>query len=89
MELNEELVKRLQGPIYETWNAIGPDLMQAYEYMPGEYIDNGAAIEGCLDANRIQLFTGDVEAENIISAACVKHGYGNVIYFLSQKLQLI
>jgi len=44
--------------IHNTWQAIGPDLLQSYE-VTGEEPDNEAVVEGCIDADHIVTYGGE------------------------------
>lgn len=81
IELNEEFVQRLQPRIHEVWNTIAFDAMEHCD-------SNFDAMEFCVDADRIATFTSDGEAQFLVRTACVQHGYGKVVGFLSQHITI-
>jgi hypothetical protein len=50
--------------------------------------DNEAAIEGCIDADRLSMF-GHQKANTLVVAAVKTHGYTNVLKRLSQLIRLV
>jgi len=44
--------------VHNTWQAIGPDIMQCYEETGGEP-DNEEVVESCIDADRIVVYGGE------------------------------
>jgi hypothetical protein len=85
--LDNAIIERLRYPILDTWYNIASDLMSAAEAM-GDELDNDAAIEGCIDANRLLLVGNDAEADKLVTTLCIEHGYGVVLRFLSQNFRL-
>lgn len=83
MKLDAAFIKRLQTPMWATWNAIGYDIMQCTEDC-GEILDNEMAVEACIDADRLWLNGNDREADDLVRAACVEHGYDKTLKFLCQ-----
>lgn len=86
--LDKAIVDRLQHPIIATWQGIAHDLMAGFEDT-GEELDNDAAIECCIDANRLHLNGGDEEADRLVTRLCTEHGYAAVLKFLSGNFQLV
>jgi len=82
MKLDQEFINRVQGPIYDTWQAIGPDALEFTE-------DNLEAIELCIDADRLVTQTEDKEAQDIIDMLIAEHGYIRVLRFLGKHIHLI
>lgn len=83
MSLDQELIKKLNAPMWATWNAIGYDIQASCQEV-GEQLDNEMAVEACIDANRLATFggsTGD-ECDKLVRDLCVKHGYHTVLKFL-------
>ena len=85
--LDNTIIEQLRQPIITTWNAIAYDLMASAEVM-GDELDNDAAIEGCIDANRLHLNGGDKAADQLVLALVLEHGYGVVLRFLSKNFRL-
>ena len=86
MDLNEGLDKLVQ-PVLVVWNAIGHDVEASLQDM-GEELDNEAAIEMCLDANRLLLNGNDQAAEDLLNQLCRDHDFGQVVKGLSQRVVL-
>jgi len=63
--------------IHDTWEAIGPDLMQCAEET-GSELDNDEAVESCIDADRIVVYGGEdgQAAQAEFRARSAQVGYG-------------
>lgn len=81
--LNKEFADKMRAPIRQVWNAIAADLCDMEEEM-----DNETAIECCLDADRITMFTDDKEAMPAFREQVKVHGYTRVLKFLSKHIRL-
>ena len=84
-------IEKVLGPIMETWNAIGFDVMSA-----GERIRNADAVECCIDADRLTQFAyGEQgkaaarEADAEITRAIAAHGYEKVLRALARAIRLV
>lgn len=88
MKLDAALIKKLNAPMWATWNAIGYDIQQACSES-GEELDNEQAVEACIDANRLAFFGGDTgkECDELVRDLCVEHGYHTVLKFLCQHFK--
>lgn len=78
MQLNKEVINRLQKPMWATWNYIGHDAMEFCE-------DNECAIELCIDADRLSSCADDPEAQQLVRDLIAEHGYNKVLKFLSKN----
>lgn len=92
MKLDQQFIELVRGPILDTWQYIGSDCEQCAAEM-GERLDNEAAIEGCIDANRLtSCAMGDKAkaqaAEAAITEAIKAHKYTKVLKFLSKHIRL-
>jgi hypothetical protein len=63
--------------IHNTWQAIGPDILQCYEETGGE-ADNEEVVESCIDADRIVMYGGEggKAAQDEFRARSAVVGYG-------------
>lgn len=63
--------------IHNTWQAIGPDLMQCAEET-GSELDNDEVVESCIDADRIVVYGGEdgKAAQAEFRARSAQVGYG-------------
>ena len=70
------LSKEFVTALHNTWQAIGPDFLQAYE-ATGEEPENEAVVEGCIDADRIVVYggKGGKAAQDEFRALSAKLGY--------------
>jgi hypothetical protein len=91
IEMNVDLVV---GEIMNVWNSIAGDLDACCEEA-GERMTNAAAIEACIDANRMTQFASSFgkerakEAEAEVHRAITVYGYGRVLLHLSRKVSLV
>jgi len=81
-KLDKELINRLDEPITVTWQQIGQDLIKFTD-------TNEHAIEGVIDANRLDSNGGDKEADEIVHSLVKKYGVDKVIKFLAKHIKLI
>lgn len=88
MDLNTAVINRLRNPITQTWSIIAADLLDGFAAC-GEEMDNEMAIEGTIDANRLHLTGRDKEADELVTALVVEHGYTVVLKFLSAHFNLV
>lgn len=51
--------KSLIQAVHNTWQAIGPDILQSYE-ATGEDPDNESVVESCFDADSIVTYGGEL-----------------------------
>jgi hypothetical protein len=86
--LNDEFAERLKRPILKVWNMIGHDLLRDCVAI-GEPLDNDAAIECCIDADRLVYEARDTSANAMLDMMLEKHGYPCVLAFLSKKIRLV
>lgn len=78
-------VELLRGPIMVVWNAVAGDLEELGR------VTNTAAVECCIDANRMTYFghkNEAVAAEAELTRAISEHGYAKVIRALSRAIKL-
>ena len=90
MELTHDTVKSLGGPLYEVWNSIGYDSMEACQIC-GEEMDTEMVIEACIDADHITYFVhGErgIAAQTLVRALFAEHGYHTVIKFLAKQFPM-
>lgn len=73
--------------IHETWQAIGPDLLQCYE-ATGEEPDNEAVVEGCIDADHIVVYGGEMgkAAQDEFRAKSAEIGYAKALKLAVKSL---
>lgn len=66
--------------VHNTWQAIGPDIMQCYEETGGE-ADNEEVVESCIDADRIVTFGGEggQAAQTEFRARSAQVGYAQAL----------
>jgi hypothetical protein len=74
----------LRGPVLVVWNAIGNDLGD-------ERISNTAAVECCIDADRLSQFAGEAgrKADAELTRAIEAHGYAKVLRALARAIRLV
>jgi hypothetical protein len=79
----------VRGPIMHTWNAVG------YDAMAEGRISNLAAVECCIDANRLTSFAygesgkaAAKAAEAEIDRAIAAHGYPKVLRAIGRAISL-
>lgn len=77
----------VQSGIRYVWQMIGHDSLSAAE-QAGEELDNEAAIEGCIDADRLAGY-GHQQAQRLIDAAVMKFGYSKVMEELKNRITLV
>ena len=87
--LDNKFASTVRNSIYNTWNAIGYDISEAYEECGGE-LNNIEAIEAVIDANYMTAYGGQNGAahDRLITDACIEHGYDAVLKCLSQHIKL-
>ena len=75
----------LKPTILRVWDQIGSDVMALGQ------IDNQSAIEMCVDSDRLRTYGGDDGAAHdaLIEAANVEHGWDDVIFALTESIDLI
>lgn len=78
MQLNKEVIARLNTPMWATWNYIGHDVIEFCE-------DNECAIEMCIDADRLASCANDQGAQDLVRELIAEHGYNTVLKFLSKN----
>lgn len=88
--MNKELLNKVREPILRTWSNIAADAIEITEG------DNEVAIELCIDADRLTMWTrGPKEKEEAEAAEAAlnevldKHDYAKVLKFLSKNIQLL
>jgi hypothetical protein len=86
MELTRANVESLGNPLYQVWNAIGPDCYDIGEDLTPELI-----IEMCFDANRLSTFVDGPEgqaAEELVSRLIRDNGYDETLAFLAKEFPM-
>lgn len=86
-DIPKEFLDELLPAISEVWSQIGQDVLDAAR-MFGDRVDNEAAVEACIDANRLSHFGFD-EAEKLKTALIKKHSYFFVLNYLSRRINLV
>lgn len=83
--LTEEQKSLLASTIYATWQYIGSDAMALEGKMT-----NAGAIELCIDAGRLAQCGGErgPEAEKLLKALFIAHGYDTVARMLRRLVSL-
>jgi len=81
IKLDENVINRLKGTIYDVWSKIAPDAEDLVE-------DNLQAMEICLDADRLLLVAEDEEAYDFLHEVMDDHGYGKTLRFLAKHIHL-
>jgi hypothetical protein len=73
--------------IHNTWQAIGSDLLQCYDGSDEEP-DNEAVVEGCIDADRIVVYGGEMgkAAQDEFRAKVAEIGYGPALKLAVKSL---
>lgn len=82
MNLDTTALDTLRKPILQVWSAIASDVAQFAN-------TNFAAIEMCIDAERIVEFARDRPAQDTIDALFDNNSYSDVMNFLSQNIRII
>lgn len=86
MDLTRENVAGLSQPLYQVWNAIGPDI-----YDIDEEVDPESVIEWCIDADRLTFFVEGDEgraAQDLVRSLIAEHGYTKVLKFLAKTFPM-
>lgn len=85
----------MRGPILTVWNAIAGDLDTSVRDA-GERLTNIAAVECCIDADRLTFFAHKGKkderaraAEAELDRAIKAHGYDKVLRTLARHLSLV
>lgn len=86
MKLDNIFLEAVRAPIVTVWGTIGYDIIECCESM-GEGCDNEQAIESCIDANYLTMYTSK-EADVLVSEMCKEHGYDKVLKFLAKNIRL-
>lgn len=76
----------LQNAIWQTWNAIAPDVSQI-DTSEG-LIGSEEALELCVDANRLETFVGK-EAEAEFQALIAQHDLDLVYAAMNEQIHLL
>lgn len=79
----------LLGAINQTWGAVASDLYEAAAEA-GDRITNEAAIECCIDANRLAMYGGKngKAMDELVTKLIKEHGYNVVMKQLKKELKL-
>jgi len=85
--LDNEVLRVVRGPINSVWNTIGMDVEEACA-ISGDELTNEMVIEACIDANRIEQFTGRKDVDKYILELIKQHTYAQVLKFLSENILL-
>ena len=85
--LDNEVLRVVRGPINSVWSTIGTDCEEACA-IAGDELTNEIAVEACIDANRIEQFTGRKDVDKYISELIKQHTYAKVLKFLSKNILL-
>lgn len=78
-------VDKLKDALNTSWQYVAQDLDDE-DY---NSCTNRDAIEIAIDADRLALLAGDKEANAYLRECIVKHGYGAVIKFLGENVQVL
>lgn len=81
-------VSKVSGAIVQVWNAIAYDLDEAAATC-GERVTNTAAVEACIDADRLVTFARDAAAEAEVQRAIAAVGYPAVLRKLAREIKLV
>ena len=73
----------IANAIDNVWDQVGPDAAEAY----GEDISSDAAVEICLDADRLLTF-GSAYVHGLFRELVEKHGYTKIYRALCKKVSL-
>lgn len=90
MKLTAENVAFLRQPLYQVWNSIGYDSLEAASIC-GEDMDPEMVIEACLDADHLTYFLKGEEgtkAQEFVRELYKEHGYHTVIKFLAKQFPM-
>lgn len=79
MQLNEEFLNQVKGPIRSVWNYIACDM---------EECTNDIAIECCLDADRLTTMADRPDVHQLIRDAISEHSYSKVFNYLKKNIRL-
>ncbi len=80
--LGPQTIKRLEGPIYKVWQAVGPDAEGFVE-------SNEEAVELCIDAGRLIAHANDIKAEAYLFELLDCYDYQKVLRYLATHIHLI
>ena len=86
MLLDQAVINRFSDPMWQTWNAIGYDIIESCAVC-GEELDNEQAIESCMDANNLMYTGDDKEADDLLHVLCAEHGYRTVLEFFMKHFK--
>lgn len=81
-------VSKVHGAIAQVWNSIGYDINDAAATC-GERVTNTAAVEACIDADRLVAFARDAAAEAEVQRAIAAVGYPAVLRKLAREIKLV
>lgn len=80
-------MKVVLAAIPRVWDYIGEDSMQLADEL-GETMTNEAAVEGCIDANRLGAH-GSAEAEAALRRLLAEYAYPELLAELANKVRLV
>jgi len=82
------LSKEFVQAVHSSWQAIGPDFLEACEAC-GEELTNEAAVEGCIDADRIVMYGGKngQAAQDEFRALATRIGYPGALREATKSLR--
>lgn len=80
--------QELAAAIECTWQTIGYDMQECCE-LTNEPLSNEAAVEGCIDADRLGEFGGMPGADKTLDGYIDTYGYAAVLKFLSKHIPLV
>lgn len=87
--LNDAELAALKASIYRVWNDIASDSFSC-AYDSGERMDNEAALEGCIDADRLLTNGGDKASNDVVTRICKQRdGYSRLMRLLKKEVHLI
>ena len=87
MKLDQQFIQAVRPAIMQVWNYIGADSYACAQEC-GERLTNEAALEGCIDADRIATLCKKPEVDALIGEAIKEHGYGKVMASLKRNIRL-
>ena len=87
MKLDQQFSQAVRPAIMRVWNTIGSDSYACAQEC-GERLTNEAALEGCIDADRISTICKMPEVDKLIGAAIAEHGYGKMMAALKRSIKL-
>lgn len=79
MQLNDEFLNQVRGPINSVWTYIASDM---------EECSNEVAIECSLDADRLITMVDRPDVQQLIREAFTEHGRSKVFKFLNKNIRL-